>query len=164
MEEPKVAANRGIRGLTGSVATRSSCEERVFESRVTAAVDLFFLFESRQKKPLEGLRSVVVKSDQEQPAIFAERFLRAYRLLDFIACRVVRDEKSAKRAIDNCRQTASRNPPRFEYEGAFRSWLLRVLINEALAILCESQGERDAAAADANALSVSDSRVQPGPG
>jgi hypothetical protein len=124
---------------------------------------LFFLLNTTEK-PLEGSRTIVVKSEQEQPAIFVERFLRAYRLLDFIACRVLCDKKRAQIAIHNCWQTASRNPPRFEYEGAFRSWLLRVLIDEALAILHESQGERDAAAADVNAVSVSDSTVKPGLG
>jgi hypothetical protein len=140
MEEPKVAADRGTRGLTGPIATRSSCEERVYESRVTAAVDSFLLVNTTEK-PLKGLRTVVVKSEQEQPAIFAERFLRAYRLLDFIACRVLCDKKSAQIAIHNCWQAASRNPPRFEHEGAFRSWLVRVLINEALAIFCEHLDE-----------------------
>jgi DNA-directed RNA polymerase specialized sigma24 family protein len=82
---------------------------------------------------------VFVKSEQEQPAIFAERFSRAYRLLDFIACRVLRDEKRAHIAIHNCWQTASDNPPSFEYEGAFRSWLVRILIDEAVVILRESQ-------------------------
>jgi len=101
-----------------------------------------------------------VKNEQEQPAIFAERFLRACRLLDFIACRVLRDENRAKLAIHNCWQTASRNPPRFKYEGAFRSWLLRVLIDEALSILHESQGERDAVAADVNDVSVSDCTIK----
>ena len=43
-------------------------------------------------------------------------------------------------AIQNCWRTASRNPPHFEYEGAFRSWLVRIIIDEALAILRESQG------------------------
>jgi hypothetical protein len=101
-----------------------------------------FLLLNTTEKPLEGLRTVVVKSEQEQPAIFAERFLRAYRLLDFIACRVLCDKKRAQIAIRNCWQAASRNPPRFEFEGAFRSWLVRVLIDEALAILHESQEER----------------------
>jgi hypothetical protein len=120
---------------------------------------LFFPLNTTEK-PHEGLRAVVVKSEQEQFAIFAERFLRAYRLLDFIACRVLCDEKRAQIAIHSCWQIASRNSPRFEYEGAFRSWLVRVLIDEALAILPESQGERDAAAADVNAVSVSDGRVK----
>ena len=43
----------------------------------------------------------------------------------------------------------------------FRSWLVRVLIDEALTILRESQGERDTAAADVNVVSVSDSTVEP---
>jgi hypothetical protein len=118
-------------------------EDKAFESRIAAAIDLFFLVNATET-PLEGLRTIVVNNEKEQPAIFAERFLRAYRLLDFIARRVLCDERSAKIAMDNCWQTASRNPPCFEYEGAFRSWLLRVLIDEALAILHENQGERDA--------------------
>ena len=66
--------------------------------------------------------------------------------------------------MQNCWLTASRNPPHFEYEGAFQSWLVRILIDEALTILLESQGERDAAAADVNAVSLSDSTVKPGLG
>jgi DNA-directed RNA polymerase specialized sigma24 family protein len=151
-----------VRGLTSPIATRTGCEDRVFESRITVAVDLLFLFTT--EKPCEGLRTVAVKSEQEQPAIFAARFFRAYRLLDFIARRVLCDKKRAQIAIHNCWQTASRNPPRFQYEGAFRSWLVRVLINQALTILRESQGERDAAAADVNVVSVSDRTVKPGPG
>ena len=99
-----------------------------------------------------------MKREQEQSAIFAQRFLRSYRLLNFIACRVLGNEEKAPIAVQNCWQAASRNPPRFEYEGAFRSWLVRILISEALAILRESQGKRDPAAADVNAVSLSDSR------
>jgi len=80
-----------------------------------------------------------VKSEKEQSAIFVRRFLRSYRFLHFIACRVLGNEERAPIAVQNCWRTASRNPPHFEYEGAFRSWLLRVLIDEALAILRESQ-------------------------
>src|SRR5215467_7762045 len=105
---------------------------------MTAAVDLFF-FLKLIERTTEGIGTVFVKSEQEQSAIFAERFLRAYRLLDFIACRVLCDEQRAHIAIDNCWRRASRNPPRFEYEGAFRSWLIRVLINEALAIRGQDQ-------------------------
>jgi DNA-directed RNA polymerase specialized sigma24 family protein len=47
----------------------------------------------------------------------------------------------ALRAVENCRLAASCNPRRFEYEGEFRSWLLRVLIDEALAILRKDQEE-----------------------
>ena len=119
-------------------------------------------FHERNRETTRRIKNCVVKGEQEQPAIFVERFLRAYRLLDFIGCRVLCDKKRAQIAIHNCWQTASRNPPRFEYEGAFRSWLVRVLIDEALAILSESQGERYATAADVNVASVSDKTVKPG--
>lgn len=84
--------------------------------------------------------------EQEQYALFAQRFLRSYHLLRFIACRVLGDAEGAHLVIQNCWRTASRNPPHFEYEGAFRSWLVRILINEALAILRESHRAKDAAA------------------
>jgi hypothetical protein len=73
-----------------------------------------------------------VESEQEHSAIFTERFLRSYRLLHFIAGRVLGDEERSSIAIQNCWRTASRNPRHFEYEGAFRSWLVRVLIDEAM--------------------------------
>jgi DNA-directed RNA polymerase specialized sigma24 family protein len=72
---------------------------------------------------------------REQPAIFAARFLRCRGLLHFIACRVLGGPNRSEDAIANCWLTASRNLPTFEYEGAFRSWLLRILIDEALVIL-----------------------------
>ena len=82
-------------------------------------------------------------------------------MLNFIACRVLCDEGKALVAIQNCRQAASRNPPHFEYEGAFRSWLVRVLIDEALAILRESYAERNAAAVAVSAVSLSDNTAKP---
>ena len=70
----------------------------------------------------------------EDPAVFHARFWRFYRLQHFIACRVLGGPERADDAIENCWRRTSRNAPRFEYEGAFRSWLIRVLIDEALAI------------------------------
>jgi DNA-directed RNA polymerase specialized sigma24 family protein len=78
----------------------------------------------------------------EDPAVFHTRFWRCHRLLYFIACRVLGGPEGADVVIENCWLKASRNPPLFEYEGAFRSWLVRVLIDEALAIL--RQNERSA--------------------
>lgn len=72
-------------------------------------------------------------------AVFRARFWRCRQLLHFIACRVLGGYERADEAVENCWLTASQNPPCFEYEGAFRSWLARVLIDEALAILRESQ-------------------------
>ena len=69
---------------------------------------------------------------------FDSRFWRCYYLLHFIACRVLGGPERAEKAVENCWHAASRNPPHFEYAGAFRTWLVRVLIEEALA-LRESQ-------------------------
>jgi DNA-directed RNA polymerase specialized sigma24 family protein len=71
---------------------------------------------------------------QEEPIAFDVRFSRCFHLLRFVACRILGGPERVHHAIENCWRTASRNPPRFKYEGAFRGWLLRVLIDEALAI------------------------------
>ncbi len=71
---------------------------------------------------------------QEHPVVFESRFSRCCPLLEFLACRILGGHEDVEMAVQNCRIAASRNPPRFEYEGAFRSWLVRVLIDEALAI------------------------------
>jgi hypothetical protein len=64
-----------------------------------------------------------------------EWFLRCYRSLHFTACRILGSQQRATLAVKNCCLTASRNPPTFDREGDFRSWLLRILIEETLAIL-----------------------------
>ena len=102
-----------------------------------------------------------MKGEQEDPGIFGERFLRSYRLLNLIACRLLGDEDRALVAILNCWQTASRNPTNFANEGAFRSWLVRVLIDEALAIFRESQGEKNPTDAVVNTVSLSGSTQRP---
>lgn len=70
-------------------------------------------------------------------AVFDARFSRCRKMLHFLACRVLGSPEQAQEVVENCRVTASRNPPTFEYEGAFRSWLVRILIDEALAILSQ---------------------------
>ena len=62
------------------------------------------------------------------------RFSRCRGLLHFIACCVLGGTEGMRDSVQNCWLTASRNPPKFEHEGAFRSWLLRIVIDEALAI------------------------------
>ena len=71
---------------------------------------------------------------QENHVVFENRFSRCCPLLEFLACRILGGHEDVEMAVQNCRIAASRNPPRFEYEGALRSWLVRVLIDEALAI------------------------------
>jgi len=74
----------------------------------------------------------------QQRVIFDARFWPCYQTLHFIACRVLGGSERAEEAIGNCWRIASRQPQRFEHEGEHRSWLLRVLIDEALVLLRES--------------------------
>jgi DNA-directed RNA polymerase specialized sigma24 family protein len=59
----------------------------------------------------------------------------------FLACRVLGSPEQLDEVVKNCRITASRIPPTFECEGAFRSWLVRVLIDEALAIVRQRKSD-----------------------
>ena len=76
-----------------------------------------------------------MKEAMRNPVVFDGRFSRCRRLLYFMARRVLGGSEGAEEAVQNCFLTASRNPPRLEHEGAFCSWLLRILIDEALLIL-----------------------------
>jgi DNA-directed RNA polymerase specialized sigma24 family protein len=78
-----------------------------------------------------------VRVNQEE-LIFNVRFWRSYRTLHYIACRVLGGPERAEEAIGNCWSIASCHPQRLADEGEFRSWLLRVLIDEALVLLRES--------------------------
>jgi len=75
----------------------------------------------------------------EQTQGFASRFSRYRPLLYSLARRVLGDMQGVENALENCWRRASRNPPDFYYEGAFRSWLARVLIDEALSIVRENR-------------------------
>jgi DNA-directed RNA polymerase specialized sigma24 family protein len=80
-------------------------------------------------------KDITISSDmQEDPAIFNARFSRCHGLLYFVACRVLGGTEGARDSVQNCWLTASRCPPQFKHEGDFRSWLLRIAIDEALAI------------------------------
>jgi len=72
---------------------------------------------------------------ESDPEIFEDRFARCRRLLHFLAARILGSQDEAEDAVRNCRAAASRNPPSFESEGAFRGWLARILIDEACALL-----------------------------
>ena len=76
-------------------------------------------------------------SPQERLAKFHERFWRYRGPLQFTARLILGGTDEAERAVEYCWLRTSCNPPRFEREGEFRSWLLRVLISEALALLLQ---------------------------
>ena len=62
-------------------------------------------------------------------------FSRYRRLLSLVAYRVLENHQEAEYAVRNCLLAVSDNVPRFEHEGAFRSWLVRALMDEASLIL-----------------------------
>ena len=71
------------------------------------------------------------KSREDIETTFEQQFSRCRKLLQFIALRILNCAEEADEAIKNCRRTASCNPPAFTTEGAFKSWLVRILIDEA---------------------------------
>jgi DNA-directed RNA polymerase specialized sigma24 family protein len=71
------------------------------------------------------------ESGEERENTFELQFSRSCELLHFIASRILNCVQEAEEAVKNCRLKASRNPPRFSNEGAFKSWLVRILIDEA---------------------------------
>ena len=78
-------------------------------------------------------------NSQEHPEALDVLFSRYRRVLYRIAYRVLENHEEAGDAVQNCLLAASCNVPRFDSEGAFRSWLVRVLIDEALAILSKER-------------------------
>ena len=54
---------------------------------------------------------------RQESAVFEARFSRCHEMLHFLACRVLGSPERAHDVVENCRITASQNPPTFEYEG-----------------------------------------------
>ena len=81
--------------------------------------------------------ALIAGTIQQEQYAFASRFLRSRPLLYALANRILESVEETEVAVQNCLRSASYNPPHFESEGAFRSWLVRVLMDEALAILRE---------------------------
>ena len=69
----------------------------------------------------------IFNGQQEDPKDFEARLSRCRGLLHFVS-----DE-----AVERCLLKAGGDRHEFEFEGAFRSWLVRILIDEALLILVE---------------------------
>jgi len=93
------------------------------------------------RSPQKDLQEQESPKNQESHSVdelpeqwFASRFSRYRPLLYSLACRVLGGIRGAENALENCWLTASRNPPKFVYEGAFRSWLVRILLDEALRV------------------------------
>jgi DNA-directed RNA polymerase specialized sigma24 family protein len=76
-------------------------------------------------------RKSASESGEDSRQAFERQFARSRKLLSFLARRILNCVQEAEEAVKNCRLNASRNPPRFSSEGAFKSWLVRILIDEA---------------------------------
>jgi DNA-directed RNA polymerase specialized sigma24 family protein len=63
------------------------------------------------------------------------RASRYRRLLHFVALRVLGNPDRADIAVENCLFSAAHRVTAFDCEGAFRGWLVRIAIDQALAIL-----------------------------
>jgi DNA-directed RNA polymerase specialized sigma24 family protein len=63
-------------------------------------------------------------------------------VLSLVAYRVLGNHAEAEDAAQNCLRTVSDNVPKFEHEGAFRCWLVRVLIDEAVTILAKQRSSK----------------------
>jgi RNA polymerase sigma-70 factor, ECF subfamily len=69
-------------------------------------------------------------------------FSRYYRFLHFLACRVLGGREDAQDVVQNCLLRAVRNLQQFNNNGAFRSWLARILVNEAISLLRKRRSSR----------------------
>ena len=78
------------------------------------------------------LLSSALRGDEEA---LNELFSRYYRFLYFLACRVLGGREDAQDVVQNCLLRAVRNLQQFNNDGAFRSWLTRILVNEAISLL-----------------------------
>src|ERR1700739_3317924 len=62
-------------------------------------------------------------------------FSRYRPVLYRLAQRILRNHEESEDAVQNCSLVAFRKMESFKYEGAFRSWVARILVNEAITIL-----------------------------
>jgi RNA polymerase sigma-70 factor, ECF subfamily len=62
-------------------------------------------------------------------------FSRYRPILYRLAQRILRNHEESEDAVQNCSLVAFRKMETFKYEGAFRGWLARILVNEAITIL-----------------------------
>jgi RNA polymerase sigma-70 factor (ECF subfamily) len=66
---------------------------------------------------------------------FETLFSRYRPILYRLAQRILGIHEESEDAVQNCSLAAFRKLKSFKYEGAFRSWLARILVNEAITIL-----------------------------
>jgi hypothetical protein len=99
--------------------------------------------QSRSRKEDETLRN-----SQGSLETLDILFSRYRHVLSLVAYRILGNHAEAEYAVQNCLLTVSDNVPKFEHEGAFRCWLVRVLIDEAVTILARQVRRGEASDGD----------------
>jgi RNA polymerase sigma-70 factor (ECF subfamily) len=77
-------------------------------------------------------------------------FTRYRRLLYCLAHRLLHNHEEAEDAVQSCLLSAFRNLSKVKNQGSFRNWLVRILINEALAIVRREKSRPEIAADQAH--------------
>ena len=109
-------------------------------------MNLLKLFASDHKvSELKGSPVVESQSPQEHPMLFEERFWLWRNSLLFIAQRILNDPKIAQEVVESCFIRASQNPPKLDSNGAFGSWILRILIDEVVVSQCHRKSNAEIA-------------------
>lgn len=88
-------------------------------------------------RPMCGVANRTSDESSSRPSDIESRFSKNRKLIAFVALRLLDSHEDAETAVKECFKTASRNPPVFPNDGAFRSWILRIVIDEALLILSD---------------------------
>ena len=65
---------------------------------------------------------------------FEGRFSRCRNSLYFLAWGTLGNVEEAEEALENCYRKARRNARRFNSDGEFGSWMIRMLINEVVLV------------------------------
>lgn len=86
-------------------------------------------------KPQWHEAAAVGKSSTDESMSFYVRALRYRGLLHFVACRVLGNPDRADIVVENCLFSAAHRVTALDCEGAFRSRLVRMVIDQALVIL-----------------------------
>jgi hypothetical protein len=127
-----------VRSLRAMTRTRSipHSDQTITKSLAlrSESAEVNFMLELRSENESESL-----SSSQENLEALDVLFSRYRGVLSFVAYRVLGDHNQAEDAVQRSLLSASCNIPYFVNEGAFRSWLVRVLIDEALLILQERE-------------------------
>ena len=76
----------------------------------------------------------VLESSTDNRISFYVRAARYHRLLYFVAHRVLGNPERAVIVVENCLFSAARDFTRLDHEGDFRTWLVRLALDESLAI------------------------------